>query len=284
MMLTEEMINPFIRCVGYGKGIFQSTLCCAYDYRLVYFTEGIGEVLCGEDTYHTEAGDLFIFAPGTPFSVRSSSTQRCIVVNFDWTQNRADISSPVLSVEYAHFSEAKVIEKVDLSLFAQRNDRIQIRQFFEGEDILRQLHKVYFADVNPNVIYLSGLMKQLIGILFGRLSRGQQKNEKHFLLAKQIVSYIQEHYAEKLTLETIAAHFHYHPTYINRAMKAATGVSFHQHLINYRLKCSLQFLEAKDLTMEEIAEKTGFSNSKHFSTCFKKHFKISPSQYALCQI
>lgn len=284
LKITEEAVNPFVRCVGRGTGLYQTARYCAYDYRLVYIADGCGEVVCGEEICTAEVGDLFIFAPGTPFSVRCSPVQTCFVVNFDWTQNRADVCSPVLSVEEECFVAENVLEKAELSALDCGNEAIVLKGFFEAEELLRALYKVYFTGVRPNQIQLSGLLKELIGLLVDRVRRSQEKNEKSFLLANRVMTYVQENYEQKITLETAAAALHYHPTYINRSMKAAAGVSFHQHLINYRLRQALQLLEAKGMTMEEIAVKTGFSNSKHFSTCFKNHFGISPSKYVLCQI
>ncbi len=279
LKITEETINPFVRCVGFGTGLNQKILYCACDYRLVYFTEGTGRVLCGTGTYRSEAGDLFIFAPGVKFAVQSSPEQSCIVVNFDWTQNHASLSAPVLSVPADAFTGDRIIEKADLSALGLCGDVIRLQVFFEAEELLRQLHKVYFMGVKPNGIWMSGLLKQLVGMLAVRLRSAQQNSEKTFLLTDRVLAYVQENYAAKLSLDGVAAHFHYHPTYINRAMKAATGVSFHQYLIDFRLKQSMQLLEMKTMTMEEIAARTGFSNSKHFSACFKKHFGISPSRY-----
>ena len=282
--ITEEAVNPFVRCVGCGTGIYQQALYCSYDYRLVYFTEGTGEVLYGGETYRTQVGELYLFAPGTPFAVRCGKTQTALVVNFDWTQNHAEIRSPVLSVEADAFHADKVIEKAELCFLGVYGEVLCLKDFFEAEEILRQLYKGYFTEVKPNGIRLSGLMKQLAGLLADRLNRTQQSREKPLQLASRIIAYIQEQYSRKITLEDASAALHYHATYINRVMKTVTGVSFHQYLLDYRLKQSLQLLEQRALTVEQIAERTGFSNSKHFSTCFKKHYGIAPSGYIQCQI
>ena len=281
--ITEEAVNPFVRCVGCGTGIYQTGLYCAYDYRLVYFTEGVGEVLCGGETYRSQAGELYLFAPGTPFAVRSSKTQTAFVVNFDWTQNHTALRSPVLSAEAADFNAEKVIERAELCFLEHCGDVLRLSEFFEAEELLRRLYQGYFTGVRPNDLRLSGLMKQLIGMLADRLHRAQQSREKPFLLADRILAYVQENYSRRITLDDAAAYLHYHPTYINRVMKAVTGVSFHQYLLDFRMKQSLQLLEQRNLTVEQIAGRTGFSNSKHFSACFKKHFGIAPSKYSLCQ-
>lgn len=283
LKITEEAVNPFVRCVGCGTGIYQSSLYCAYDYRLVYFAEGTGEVLCGGRVCPSQAGDLYLFAPGTPFAIRSGSGQVAFVVNFDWTQNHAELRTPVLSAQAESFAADRVIEKAELCFLGVSENVLCLNGFFEAEKILRQLHKGYITEVRPNNLRLSGLMKQLAGLMADRLHRAQQGGDKTSLLADRIIAYIQEQYSRRITLEDAAAYLHYHPTYINRVMNAVTGVSFHQYLMGYRLKQSLQLLEQRELSMEQIAERTGFSNSKHFSTCFKKYFGITPSGYGLCQ-
>ncbi len=284
LKITEERIDPFVRCVGRGTALRQRGTYCSYDYRMIYLVNGTGTILHNEDEYAAEAGDLFVFAPGTRFSVRCGPAQTCIVVNFDWTQGHAEIRSPVLSAEAEDFAGDRVIEKVDLSAFGEEDGMIRVKGFFEAEGLLNGLYKVYFADVRPNRVWMSGLLKQLIGMLMQRMQRAWKRDEKAQLLAGRVIAYVQEKYAQRLTLEGIARHFHYHPTYINRVMNAVVGVSFHQYLLDYRLRQSLPLLEMESLSVEEIAARTGFSNSKHFSTSFRKHFGIAPSRYALCRI
>jgi AraC-like DNA-binding protein len=42
----------------------------------------------------------------------------------------------------------------------------------------------------------------------------------------------------------------------------------------------MQLLKEQKYTITEVAEMTGFSDAKYFREVFKKHFNISPSQYA----
>lgn len=41
----------------------------------------------------------------------------------------------------------------------------------------------------------------------------------------------------------------------------------------------MELLRQSDLNMTEIAERTGFSTSRYFSTAFKKYTGITPTQY-----
>ena len=45
-------------------------------------------------------------------------------------------------------------------------------------------------------------------------------------------------------------------------------------------KAATKLLKEQKHTITEIAEMTGFSDAKYFREVFKKHFNVSPSQYA----
>ena len=47
-----------------------------------------------------------------------------------------------------------------------------------------------------------------------------------------------------------------------------------------RLKRAAQLLKEQKYSITEVAEMTGFSDAKYFREVFKKHFSVSPSQYA----
>ena len=47
----------------------------------------------------------------------------------------------------------------------------------------------------------------------------------------------------------------------------------------YRLNRSAELIREGQFPLNEIAEMTGFGTHSHFSTCFKKHFGISPRNF-----
>jgi len=57
------------------------------------------------------------------------------------------------------------------------------------------------------------------------------------------------------------------------------GMSIKEFILNIRLKRSAYLLENADLSVAEVAYKTGFNNAKYFSVCFRKQFELSPSEF-----
>ena len=69
-------------------------------------------------------------------------------------------------------------------------------------------------------------------------------------------------------------------TYISRLFRQKTGVRFNAWLNRRRLEeAENLLLFQRELSMEAIAERTGFSTSKYFIENFKKQKGMSPLQY-----
>ncbi|MBE6287673.1 MAG: response regulator [Mediterranea massiliensis] len=62
-------------------------------------------------------------------------------------------------------------------------------------------------------------------------------------------------------------------------LRALTGQSPADYIRIIRLKHAAQLLKEQKYSITEIAEMTGFNDAKYFREVFKKHFKVSPSQY-----
>lgn len=62
-------------------------------------------------------------------------------------------------------------------------------------------------------------------------------------------------------------------------LKPLTDMSPNEYINKIRMESAMEMLRQSDLNITEIAEKTGFSSSRYFSTAFKKFTGITPSQY-----
>lgn len=62
-------------------------------------------------------------------------------------------------------------------------------------------------------------------------------------------------------------------------LKAVTGKAPNDFIRIFRLERAAELLAAHDLTITEVADRVGFSDPKYFSSCFRRHFGVSPSKY-----
>jgi len=101
--------------------------------------------------------------------------------------------------------------------------------------------------------------------------------EQHY---SRLAAVLEKSYANRdLTLELLAEVVHLSPTYINQILRKSTGKTFVQLLHERRVRAACEHLKHNTLSVREVAEKVGFSSSKHFIRVFKELTGVTPGRY-----
>ena len=95
----------------------------------------------------------------------------------------------------------------------------------------------------------------------------------------KMISYIDEHYQQKLELEDIAKIGGYNVAYTSQFFKRQMGISFVDYVLRLRLRDATTQLTNTDEAVARIASSCGFSDIKAFNVAFKKHFRMTPTEY-----
>lgn len=66
---------------------------------------------------------------------------------------------------------------------------------------------------------------------------------------------------------------------LHRRMKEITGISSGKFLRNLRMDQAARLLREGKVNIAQVADKVGYADQAHFSTAFKTHFGMSPSEY-----
>lgn len=99
-------------------------------------------------------------------------------------------------------------------------------------------------------------------------------------LAGQVTAYIRTHLGENLSVDRLAARFHYSRNRMSNLYKAATGVSLGRAIALERISQAKELLAAGEKTVTEIAAELGYSSPQYFSRKFTQEVGCPPSQYA----
>lgn len=86
---------------------------------------------------------------------------------------------------------------------------------------------------------------------------------------EQIAAYLDRHFTQSLTLQTIAAMCHGSPHHLHRTFKRVKGVTPAEYIRQRRIKKSMEALLDTDLAISEIARSVGMPNTAYFITLFK---------------
>lgn len=113
--------------------------------------------------------------------------------------------------------------------------------------------------------------------LYHLVSESAEKNGSKSIT--EVKRYIEEHYAENLTLKVMADHFHMNTYYFSSFFKKNTGINFKEYLNEIRLKHAVSLMLSTDKNIGEIMNETGFADMRSFTNVFQKKYNETPGKY-----
>jgi len=150
----------------------------------------------------------------------------------------------------------------DVKIVAQ----LRNRAFLEVED-----HKT----LDDIVMWLNQLFDLFSSYTF------RNPHSKHAEAIKKSLGYMLEHYDEKITLNDVAAHVSFSPTYLCTMFKNEMGQSFKGCLNRIRIEKSKELMPNHELSIADISYKVGFADQSYFARVFKQYEGITPYHYRL---
>ena len=142
------------------------------------------------------------------------------------------------------------------------------------EDICQHLLRLQHA-VNP--LLRRGIYHYVLGVLLenGTLIRQEQKQSNDF--AQRTLTYLENHYAEKLSLETVADALGYNRCYFSTLFKKTFHAGFCDYLSMLRINKSLTLLQNQSIS--DAAFAVGFGSVQNYYTNFKRIYGMPPAAY-----
>jgi len=100
---------------------------------------------------------------------------------------------------------------------------------------------------------------------------------------REVVETVKERLAKDYrinhSLSDLARSVHCSISKLVRIFRSETGVSLHAYQQHVRIRTSLQLLKESSCDLSDAAMQLGFANHSHFTTVFRRHFGITPSEY-----
>lgn len=93
------------------------------------------------------------------------------------------------------------------------------------------------------------------------------------------LKYMSDHSSEKITLDQMAELVHLHPNYLCTVFKEYTGKTIFDHLTKQRLRRASKKLRYTSLSVQQIAETSGFPSISFFTRKFRAVYGCTPTQY-----
>ncbi len=91
--------------------------------------------------------------------------------------------------------------------------------------------------------------------------------------------FLKENFHTQINLESVSKEVNLHPKYLSRRFRERFGVGFMEEKLRLRMEKAKELLRNKELDLEFIAYKVGYSSPEAFSRAFKEIHGVSPSEY-----
>ncbi len=275
--ITDRSGNMLLKMwnaeVPSGKHLFQRHSHISFEITMV--DNGSGIYTTREAAYPMEPGDLFIF---------SSNEYHCIT----------EVGQKGLGLTNLHFEPRYLWgdlnhsfseENLNLCFFHSKSfqNRIPAAQ---STDLRRAMEEIRRELTGRGPEYPLAVRSQL-NLLLIRLVR-----EFHYLdpsaphrvnprNLQQILTYIDEHFTERLTLEELSALAGMSPNYFSSYFKKLSGIHLWDYISSKRVDLAARMIrdQENEKNMLEIATLTGFNNTANFNKIFKRITGMTPSEY-----
>lgn len=182
--------------------------------------------------------------------------------DFQWASSQVD---PLSAAKYA------AIEWVMLSKLTLKQKNLPISEFLVESKVFQKLFaRNEIGEIRNDLLQLlNGLENALQSV------PAKKKNP----IIEQVEQYIQERYAEELSLQILASRFNVNNTYLGRLFKEEIGEYFSDYLNRIRLDQAKKLLESTLIKVSEIARHIGYLDSNYFFRKFKLTTGLSPTEY-----
>lgn len=217
-----------------------------------------------------QTGDLILIGEGV---IHGGEPENCVYECLVFDPN------PILMFVESCKRSLKPVLSHNLFL---KNDMIQKTPVFA--EAIKRLYHYAASGIIGCELNLMGALYEFFGTLLEHRydahwdmvsSRSSQKAEQ----LKPALEYIESHYGQPITLETLARLTGLSSKYFCRYFKTIVHRSPIDYLNYYRIECASYFLTTSDMTVAEIAQHCGYNDSSFFIKQFRKYKGITPKQY-----
>jgi len=132
-------------------------------------------------------------------------------------------------------------------------------------------------------------INEALSAMIANLKKAQDKQQEEELpdepgcansfIVRQALGFIEEHHAEKLTLQEIADHCYVSQWHLSKLLNKHTDKSFYELVNAARMRAAKKLLEDPSLKISDICERVGYADIGHFSRVFKKMEGVSANEY-----
>ena len=244
--------------------------------EIVYILSGRGQHSVNGRSYKVQRGNLLFINFGQTHAFSPAGEME--IVN-------CLVNPQFIDHELIHVANA--MEILALSSFADFElpvDKLIPMLLFSGHEMLeveKLLHSMIDEFRLQAVNYKTALKGYLLVLLTKIFRAMQQANSAAIInqmsrLMPEILQYIEDNFARRITLPELAQKCFYNPSYFSKVFKDYCGKNLTEFIAEKRILEASRLLHETGLSIEEIAQQVGYQDRKQFYEVYKKIMGVPP--------
>lgn len=251
--------KPYLPYVARNQSIFNYLPHYHAEVEIILLRQGRTILTVDGSCILLTSGDIFVVSPNKIHGFRSSIKNDLYIMK---------LYTPNCLLDYNLNLHIKIGTSLHTELSSILNDLIQESEHsFQGREIAMTLH--------ANRFFLTLIRKADLS----KRSDSDRADVLRFIeLSTRILDYLENHYAEDVSLEDLADHCGCSRFSLSREFKKITTLSFYELLASFRIEKAKELLK-KQMGVLETAMICGFNNQRSFNRSFKQYVGMTPTAY-----
>ncbi len=261
--------NLFIRCFAHEIAQYRYHWH-PEEYELNILLRGSQEFCYGAKITTLEEDDVVLVGPGVGHaSFAQRANTRALVLQFSAKAFKSYVKKGYMF----DFSGCSSAEKT------RNEEKYRLIRFYVAQVFDAASQGGAYAQLKAK-----GSMEMLLATLCCEfdpqpVKAVQEQDAQQQEVVRRLIAHMEEHYAEKITLEDLAQASQYNRTYVSTLFKNTVGINFYEYLTRLRFQHALCDLVSTEKNLTEIAIDNGFSDLKSFNKRFKETLHRTPIEY-----
>ena len=231
--------------------------------------EGTVTYTVDDTVYQVRKGEVLIIPPDMPhsLSMEEGSSRYLFLFEPDAIMTMRDIKSIAMYFNKPfHLRDGSEAHVRIRELLLRARDAYEKREMMWNTVCYSCILRIY-ATLGQQ--YISGIRP--------RTDDGMRNMDSEVITA--VMTYINNHYREELSLEDVAQFAGFSRYYFSRSFKRQTGYSFKDYLCQKRLQVAMDLLIRTNRSMRDVAIDSGFGSVATFNRVFREKKGCTPTQY-----
>jgi len=242
--------------------------------EIVYCFDGSGVQVVDGNNYPMSKGSLFFlnYSQEHDFYTAKGMQYFDIILTPSFlSESLINTSDALALLALAAFSDFQIVSPLPV---------IQLtgKDMLETEDMIERMENEFIKKETGYRTVIYGYMTAFLAKIFRKMASMEKPDELNAgrRITPDVISYIEEHLSERITLSELARRTYYSPSYFGRLFKEFSGQSLTEFIHRKRVERAADFLKTTDLPVEQIGIMVGYNDKKQFYRYFRQFAGTTP--------